>query len=722
MKQLIIAEKPSLGKNIAGAIGISSFQKEDGYLENNEYIVTWVFGHLLSLKDIEEYLPKDVQEEKKGWTLENLPYKPQRFEFTLKKDPKSHKVDSGVRKQFMTIKSLCFRPDVDCIINAGDSDREGEIIIRLILSAAGNRKKVMRLWLPEQTTDTIRHSLKNLIDDKDYDNLANEGYARMFTDWLYGVNLTRLASIKSGKLLRVGRVIVPTVKAIYDRDMEIRNFKSEKYWGIVSKADNKGVILELQSKVKFLYEQATEASKLCQVYNAAGAKVTDKKVEEKVIHPKKLFSLSTLQAVLGKKYKMSPAQSLTIIQWLYEAGYVTYPRTNSEYLAVAEQEKINKIISSLQAKGFSVQPKDNRKTIYDDSKIESHSALTPTYKLANEGDLTEDQWNVYSTILDRFLAVFCSIPCRVNRTTMVIAVGDKETFKLSGDIILDKGWMMYEESDKKDKILPDLNIGDTVNILFKPVEKETQPPKHYTVESLGNYMKNPFKKTKDSTETDEQGTDENDNEDYKAMFEGVELGTEATRTGIIENAIRSGYISLKNNTYTILPVGEYYIETLQKLGLCLAKEKTAEMGKSLKRVYKNEITVQQNSDYTFNEIKGLFNNAAGVQVEKLESLNVNSKEIGKCPKCGSLVVETPKAYSCSNKECKFAIWKNDKYITTSLGKNVTATLVKNLLNSNKATLKGCTSRKTGKKFDCILHVDFSEQYPKYNITFNYSKK
>lgn len=719
MKQLIIAEKPSLGKNIAGAIGLSSFKKEDGYLENNEYIVTWGFGHLLSLKDIEEYLPKDIREEKKGWSLEGLPFKPQRFEFTLKKDPKSHSVDAGVRKQFTIIKTLCSRSDVDCIINAGDADREGEIIVRLILSAAGNRKKVMRLWLPEQTTETIRHSLKNLIDDREYDSLANEGYARTFTDWLYGVNLTRLASIKSGKLLRVGRVIVPTVKAIYDRDMEIRNFKSEKYWAIVSKADNKGVLLELQSKVKFPHSQTAEASKLCQAYNSTEAYVTDKQVEEKTISSKKLFSLSTLQAVLGRKYKMSPAQSLTIIQWLYEAGYVTYPRTNSEYLATAEQGKINKIISTLQSKGFSVEPKDGRKSIYDDSKIESHSALTPTYKLANQGDLSEDQWKVYSTILDRFLAVFCSIPCKVNRTTMVIAVGDKENFKLTGDIIIQKGWMMYEESDKKDKILPDLNIGEKVNILFKPLEKETQPPKHYTVETLGNYMKNPFRKKKDASDLTERNPEdnENDSEEYKAMFEGIELGTEATRTGIIENAIRSGYISLKNNTYTILPVGEYYIDTLQKLGLCLTKEKTAEMGKSLKRVYKNEITVQQNSDYTFNEIKSLFNNAADVQVEKLESSNANSKEIGKCPKCGSLVVETPKAYSCSNKECKFAIWKNDKYITTSLGKNVTATLVKSLLSKNKASLKGCTSRKTGKKFDCTLHVDFSEQYPKYNISF-----
>ena len=718
--KLIIAEKPSLGRNIASAIGINSFSKKDGYLESNEYIVTWGFGHLFSLKDIEEYKPKDVREENPKWTLEGLPFKPQNFEFALKKAPKSHSVDAGVRKQFNTIKSLCSRPDVNCVINAGDADREGEIIIRIILDAAKNKKPVMRLWLPEQTPETIRSALKDLTNDREYNNLANEGYARTYIDWLYGVNLTRLASLKSKKLLRVGRVIVPTVKAIYDRDMEIRNFKSEKYWGIVSNAENNGVKLELQSKNKFSYGELDKALALCKLYNNTGAVVTDKKVAEKVIPSGKLFSLSTLQAVLGRKYKMSPKESLSIIQDLYEAGYVTYPRTNSEYLAVAEQSKINKIISILSDKGFKVQPKDSSKSIYDDSKIESHSALTPTHKLASETDLSEKQWKVYSTIFDRFLAVFCSVPCKVNRTTLNIAVGELEKFKINGDIIIQEGWMMYEESNKKDKILPDLNSGDKVNIAFKPVEKETQPPKHYTVETLGNYMKNPFRKTKTVTDPENQTeeTAENDAEEYKAMFEGVELGTEATRTGIIDNAINSGYISLKNNVYTILPAGEYYIETLQLLGLCLTKEKTAEMGRALKKVYKGEITVQQSVDYTFSEIKNLFNDAGSVKVKEATSADNNQKEIGKCPKCGSAVVETKYGFYCSDyKNCKFGIGFDNKYIK-ALGKSVTATMVKNLLSKGQAPLKGCTSQKTGKKYDCILHVNFSGQYPQFNISFD----
>ena len=578
----------------------------------------------------------------------------------------------------------------------------------------------MRLWLPEQTPDTIRTALKFLESDNIYNNLAAEGYARTYIDWLYGVNLTRLATLKSGQLLRVGRVIVPTVKAIYDRDMEIRNFKVQKYWAVVSKADNKGIELELTSKKKFNHKDVAEALELSKKYNSAGAVVTDKQVAEKVIYPSKLFSLSTLQAVLGKKYKMTPKESLAIIQELYETGYVTYPRTNSEYLPHAEKDKINSILAKLKEKGFSVTPKDNSKAIYDDSKIESHSALTPTIKLPLEGDLTEKQWKVYSIILDRFLAVFCSVPCKVNRTTLIIKVGDYEEFKVSGDIILEKGWMMYEESSKKDKILPDLSVGEAVNIKFNPVEKETQPPKHYTVETLGNYMKNPFKKKNASAEkeeSEEADNHETDAELYEAILSGVELGTEATRTAIIDNAIRSGYISLKNNVYTILPAGEYYIEALQALGLCLTKEKTAEMGKELKKVYKGESSIDQSVDYTFSEIKGLFNNALSVNVREASLADKNIAELGKCPKCGSAVVESKYGFYCSNfKECKFGIGYDNKYIK-ALGKKVTATMVKSLLSKKQAALKGCTS-KTGKKYDCILHVDFSGQYPQFNISFN----
>ena len=222
--QLIIAEKPSLARNIVAGIG--KMDKQDGFYINSDYIVTWAFGHLFSLVDIEAYTGSDDTR----WTLDNLPCFPDKFRFELKKADGKKTVDSGVRKQFKIIEALANRKDVDTIVNAGDADREGEIIVRLCVeNALKSEKAQKRLWLPDQTPETVRRALAEMKDESEYDSLAAEGLARMYIDWLYGVNLTRYATIKSGKLLRVGRVIVPIVKAIYDRDMDIRNFKPEKY-------------------------------------------------------------------------------------------------------------------------------------------------------------------------------------------------------------------------------------------------------------------------------------------------------------------------------------------------------------------------------------------------------------------------------------------------------------------------------------------------------------
>ena len=239
---LIIAEKPSLARNIASSIG--GMKKNGAYFENEKYLVTWAFGHLFSLADVEHYLPQEKRT--RFWNIENLPCFPEKFDFELKKD-KNKQTDSGIMRQFETIKALCLRSDVDTIVNAGDSDREGEIIIRTCVEKTGvSQKSLKRLWMPDQTSETILGGLGSLRDEAEYDNLAREGYARTFVDWLYGVNLTRYASLKTGTLMRVGRVIVPIVKAVYDRDMEIRHFVPDIYYAVVSKTGENG--LSLQAK------------------------------------------------------------------------------------------------------------------------------------------------------------------------------------------------------------------------------------------------------------------------------------------------------------------------------------------------------------------------------------------------------------------------------------------------------------------------------------------
>ena len=259
---LIIAEKPSLARNIVNAIG--QMKRSDGYYYNDEYFVSWAFGHLFTLADIEDY--QDDPSDKK-WKMDNLPCFPESFKFNLKKDD-NKEIDKGVLKQFNILSELCNREDVTEIVNAGDADREGEVIVRLIIqNALKSEKKLTRLWLPDQTSETIVSELKEKKEESEYNNLANEGFARTYIDWLYGVNLTRYATLKTGTLLRVGRVIIPIVKAIYDRDLAIRNFVSEIYYGLYSKEVTNGEEIELNSKEKFDKKDGAKALELCRKYN-----------------------------------------------------------------------------------------------------------------------------------------------------------------------------------------------------------------------------------------------------------------------------------------------------------------------------------------------------------------------------------------------------------------------------------------------------------------------
>jgi len=722
---LIIAEKPSLGRNIVD--GIHSFSsgkmvKNGNYFEGNGYIVTWAFGHLFSLSDVEDYQARPADPAVKvRWTMENLPCFPNEFKYNLRAG-RDKQPDAGIKRQFELIRSLCNRPDVDTIVNAGDSDREGEIIIRTCVQhslVAGANKHFTRLWLPDQTTQTIAKSLNNMKPESDYDNLANEGFARTYIDWLYGVNLTRYATLKTGSLLRVGRVIIPIVKAIYDRDMAIKNFVPDKYYAIVSKAVTNGEEIELASKQKFTKNELAMANALCEKYNSVQTTVTCVKNKKDTLQPGKLYSLSKLQNVLGKRYKISMSDSLAILQKLYEEGYVTYPRTNSEYLAIAEKDKISQIVSTVKNIGYPVEFKD-KKTIFDDSKIESHSALTPTFKIPSKGSLSEDEMKVYSTIIRRFVAVFCSENAVINRSEITVDVGGLEQFALKGSVIIEPGWTKYDDYNQKDKILPKLKKGDVVNTDFMPVEKETSPPKRYTIETLNNYLKNPFREEKsaaaeamsavDSSTNDGNEAGDKDKmeaEEYKAIFEGLELGTEATRTGIIDNAKSSGYIQLKKDTYTILSDGEYLIRSLSRMNIIMDKYKTAELGKALKKVYRGEISISDSVDLAKHEIKEIFQMSVPPAVDRVpieeDTYDGYYGDIaGVCPVCKSgNVMRTKFGYSCQNYKngCKFSISSQICSRTISISN------VKLLCETKRTSkIRGFIS-KTGNPFDAVMKVE-----------------
>lgn len=695
--KLIIAEKPSLARNIVAAIG--DMKKTDGYFYNDEYVVTYAFGHLFGLYDVEDY--KEEKTEKKLWTLEELPFYPPEFKF---------KLTFGSEKQYEIIKKLANSSKIDTIVNAGDSDREGEIIVRLILNhCMQSEKPIKRLWMPDQTPKTIRKELAEMKSDDEYDNLANEGYARTYIDWLYGINLTRFASIKSGSLLRVGRVIAPIVREIYNKEMEIEAFTPRKYYSLTSKEKTNGEEIELTSKTDFDVGKEEEMKDFLEKLNSNKAVVTDIYTEEKIISSPRLYSLSVLQGELGKKYKMKPDKSLKIVQDLYERGFVSYPRTPSQYLATNEKDKFREIISNLQKMGVKVTFKDS-KNIFDDSKIESHSALTPTYKIPKKSELNDDEQKVYSAIAHRFFAVFASEPYKINRTTMEISLGEEEKFKLTGDVILSKGWTEFEPRDSKDKVLPNLQVGDEVNILFKPVKKESKAPKRFTVASFNSFLKNPFKKEiEDADEVDEENKD--DSEDIKAMFDGVELGTEATRSGIIANAQKEEYILLKNNTYYLLEKGRYYINALDAMKVSLEKVKTAELGRDLKRVYKGEISIDECIDIAKKEISSMINK--DVVFYKKSKPREGLEILCECPRCHNPVYITEKGWQCFTKDCYLGFYKNNPLLK-KLEVPETNELVKDIFTKGQIVVK-LINRNDGSEYNQTLKADIDGHFFKFTF-------
>jgi len=722
--RLVIAEKPSMGRTIAAAVGAE--HKRQGYMEGNGFLVSWCFGHLYELADPEQYWDPQYQHGQKvswenRWSI--FPSTPTAGIFQYMQKP-------GVDEQLRLLKDLLNRPDVTTIYNAGDADREGEVIVRLVIdSNLESEKKILRLWLQSLTEESIREAFHEAKPEPEYDRLYTAGKTRAWVDWLMGIELTRLCSVKTGSFIRIGRCVCPIVEQIVQREKEIRDFVPQQYWSIVSKTEKDGIPIELSSKKRFSQDEKDQAEALAEKYNRDGAKVTSVKRSKTELKPGKLFSMSDLQSYACKKdKKLSPSEVLDTVQDLYEAGYVTYPRTNSNYLTKAEEEKVAKVLQAFRGVGISdLETKKGQKSIYDDSKVESHSAIIPTPKLAKKDNLDPKKLEIYNMIVRRFLAVFCSEKCKADKTDVTVECGG-ETFHLKGTVIVEKGWMKYEPGTQKDKELPPLEKGEEIPVDFHPAEKTTKPPKRYTVATLNAWMKAPMKNMKKNSEEEDSEdaqeellSDQYTDAEWKDILSEATICTEATRADTIDRCIQSNYIYLKKGVYGALEPGFFLSDIMKQMEIGLDAKSTVDLSRRMHDIIKGTQSPADVLEETKTMLDRIFQSDRTVRSPYSLSVAAErggKKAVGICPRCGKPVYEWPKVYSCSGSGCEFALWKNSK-LFDSLKIELTRERAEELLKNGKVYIEGMYSQKTGNTFDAYLVLDdHGDKYVNYKFSFD----
>ncbi|MED4759845.1 DNA topoisomerase [Priestia megaterium] len=701
--KLIIAEKPSVSKNIADALKIKG--RQDGYFEGNGYIVTWAFGHLLQLYDA-----KDYDDKMSTWKMENFPFIPQVFKYKVKSNPRDReKPDKGAKKQLKIIQSLMRRPDVDGIISACDYDREGQVIGDSIIYNLKTDKTVYRLLLNEWTPAEVMNGLENIKLNTELRPLQDAGVSRQWADWVIGINLTSVATLKyqkgKGKALNIGRVLLPTLKIIYDRDKEIEKFVPENYYKLQATFKTKkeqeyeGTYIEGKEE-KFKSKETLEEIQQ-KLIDKSGI-VSDKQVQKKKEYPPFLFNLSNLQGYITNKYKgWTSDKVLKVAQSLYEKKFITYPRTASVAL---EESLVGKTAKVLETLTEDLPYKDEvkfvkSKRIFDNSKVESHSAIVPTYLKPKK--LSTDEEQVYQAIKNRFIMQFMPVAeyeeTRIE--TKITGADLKGLFISKGKVQLVEGWKKVEKVQSKDTILPLVQVNDDVDLVKHEITTHvTKPPKQHTERTLLRVMETCGKNY------DGEGTDE---ESLNAILSGFSIGTPATRAETIKKLKDVGYITTQNKNLLCTELGRKLIETFPIKDL-FNLEFTGRLEKSLNDIEKRNFTkdefLQLIFDFTTKAVETI-KNEKEVTINEVASQRKSNEIIGKCPVCGHAVIEGQKGFGCSNWKngCKFVIWKNDKFLAT-MKKKPNKTMVKALLKNGIAPVKGLTSKK-GNKFDANLRYE-----------------
>ena len=704
MKKLIIAEKPSVARNIADALGIRG--KQNGYMEGEDYIITWVFGHLLQLYDV-----KDYDESRRSWRMENFPFIPDEFRYKVKTEGRSKQEDQGARRQIEIIKSLMEREDVGGIVSATDWDREGQIIADEIFLYLENEKQVERLLLNEWTKDEVLSGLEKLCLNTELQPMQDAGFGRQVADWMIGINLTSVATVKyqnanHNKVLNIGRVLLPTLKIIYDRDREIEQFQKSKYYKLIAPfVTEDGQVIEAvyQEDDNEKFEDKEYLDGLLEKLAGKKGSIIEKEVELKKEYPPFLFNLSNLQGHITSKNKgWTSEKVLKVAQDLYEKKLTTYPRTASSVLDESLKEKVRKVLETVK-QGLPYEDEirfHDSKRVFDSEKVESHSAITPTYVVPK--NLSADERIVYEAIKNRFIAQF--MPVSESEETRIVIKSEDEQIKgvfvAKGKVQLVSGWKKAESVSTKEVMMPPVEKGQILEPGdFEVKEIVRKPPKHHTEKTLLRVMETCGKSYED----------EESEEMMMAILSGFSIGTPATRAETIRKLKDVGYIQPKGKSLICTDLGRMMVETFPVKEL-FDLEYTGRLEKTLSDIEKNKFKKEDFLDmiktFTKDSVEAIKADRMFASQVKLEG---DVKVIGVCPECGNPVIESEKAFGCAGWKngCRFTIWKNDKFIE-SMGKKVTPEMVELLLKNGRVGFRGLISKK-GNKFSAYLRYVKDEE-------------
>ncbi len=704
--QLVISEKPSVAQALAAALGVKG--RNDGFIQGGEYIISWCVGHLVELASADRYDEKYAK-----WRYEDLPITPTNWLYNVPKDKK---------KQLKIISDLMKRSDVDTIICATDAGREGELIFRLVYNHCGCKKPVKRLWISSMEESAIVDGFRNLRNGADYDRLYQSALSRAQADWIVGINATRLFSVLYRQTLNVGRVMTPTLALLAEREAAIKGFVKEPFYTVEIDC---GTFTLSGERLKD--KQAAENIRaICDGKNATITKVER---QEKTTAAPKLYDLTTLQREANRLFGYTAQQTLDYVQSLYEKKLCTYPRTDSRYLTTDMRESTAQLIQGIRALPLFQGCEDfnpNISTICDNSKVTDHHAIipTPTMPKGNLSTLPTGERNLLNMLAVRLL---CATAERhAYAETTVTADCEGNTFSAKGKTVLKSGWKGIEqvykatlkeknkEDNAEDKSLPKISKGQVYEHVKSSVrEGSTSPPKPYSEDTLLKAME-----TAGNAMHIEHAGHAEHGLDIPEEIERKGLGTPATRAGIIEKLVKTGFVVRKNkqllpsekgiNLITILP------EQLKSPLL------TAEWESKLKEIERGQLKSSMFMTGITEMTDGLVktNKTPNAQHAKLFYAPINDGEtVGKCPRCGGNVNEGKKGFFCDNRACSFALWRENRFFSIKK-KELSRPIAEALLKDGRVSMTGLYSEKTGKTYDAVIVLDDTgDKYVNFKMEF-----